>query len=416
MGGLMGVISGLRRAKRRMSHWFAAEPWRRQNAHLMRSVSDPRELIGEPVDYKAHLLAAVDWLERCHDASRDGGLPGRYRLRGGWTPSYPETTGYAVPTFLRLARELPRERLVSRAKSCIEFLLGRQRIEGGFPGGEVGSDSDISVFNTGQILAGLDAWDAEYPSPEVRDVAAGAADWLIRVQHDDGAWRDYTYGGLACAYYAHASCWLAAFGARVDEPRYTEAAQRQIEWVISRQDPASGWIEGAGFPRDHPARITETHTLGYTLWGLLVAAEALEHNDARAAAVLAARRLAERVVSERWLAGRYDHLWRPVSTYSCLTGSVQLAQVWLRLAFSDDEVDGLFAGAADVALRSVLAAQPLTNRDPGIRGGLPGSTPIGGDYLPNTIPNWSAKFLVDTLLDLAASTETREDERVDDWI
>ena len=53
-----------------------------------------------------HLLAAAEWLERAQSTTGDGGVSGRYRLDSGWTSSYPETTGYIVPTFLRLANEL----------------------------------------------------------------------------------------------------------------------------------------------------------------------------------------------------------------------------------------------------------------------------------------------------------------------
>ena len=42
-------------------------------------------------------------------------------------------------------------------------------------------------------------------------------------------------------------------------------------------------------------------------------------------------------------------------------------------------------------------AQDLRHRDPGIRGGIPGSSPIGGDYIQYALPNWAAKFFIDAL-------------------
>ena len=53
-----------------------------------------------------HLLAAADWLKRAQDATNDGGFVGRYNLRTGWSSSYPETTGYIIPTLVRLADTL----------------------------------------------------------------------------------------------------------------------------------------------------------------------------------------------------------------------------------------------------------------------------------------------------------------------
>ena len=51
----------------------------------------------------AHLEAAAGWLRRAQDATVDGGVSWGYRLHGGWAASYPETTGYIVPTYLALA-------------------------------------------------------------------------------------------------------------------------------------------------------------------------------------------------------------------------------------------------------------------------------------------------------------------------
>src|ERR1051326_5381081 len=53
-----------------------------------------------------HLLAAAEWLKRAQDATGNGGFSGRYHLRTGWSSSYPETTGYIVPTLLELSRYL----------------------------------------------------------------------------------------------------------------------------------------------------------------------------------------------------------------------------------------------------------------------------------------------------------------------
>ena len=52
-----------------------------------------------------HLAEAEAWLCRAQDASGDGGVSYGYSLRGGWRPSYPETSGYIATTFFRLARE-----------------------------------------------------------------------------------------------------------------------------------------------------------------------------------------------------------------------------------------------------------------------------------------------------------------------
>ena len=48
---------------------------------------------------------ATMWLGRAQDfsASRDGGVARDFSLLSGWATSYPETTGYIVPTMLQVA-------------------------------------------------------------------------------------------------------------------------------------------------------------------------------------------------------------------------------------------------------------------------------------------------------------------------
>ena len=61
--------------------------------------------------------------------------------------------------------------------------------------------------------------------------------------------------------------------------------------------------------------------------------------------------------------------------------------------------NAVFLNAAFKALELGKRAQPMHARDADIRGGIPGSDPIWGDYLYNAFPNWAAKFFVDALLE-----------------
>src|SRR5579872_1226267 len=69
-----------------------------------------------------HMQEAVEWLLRAQDANPDGGFSRAYGLTWnphfksrGWQPSYPETTGYIIPTLYHLARTLHRPELALRA-------------------------------------------------------------------------------------------------------------------------------------------------------------------------------------------------------------------------------------------------------------------------------------------------------------
>lgn len=351
------------------------------------------------VPTNAHLRGVAEWLARAQDATDDGGVSWGYSLRRGWMASYPETSGYIVPTLLALAVRLDDSEWVDRAERAVRFLSGIQLASGAFPGARIDENAtEPSVFNTAQIINGLLAWHRHSGESEAIERALRAGDWLVSVQDSDGAWRSHTYNGLATTYTAHASCWLAELGTATANARHVEAATRHMDWVLTQRDEESGWIDLAGFTADdHAARRSVAHTVSYVLAGVLGTALVTGRNDAVAAVASSARSLAASLDRHGWLGGMLDARWEPAVSWACPTGTAQAALVWFRLA----EV----TGAADLlpparrAVELVTATQRISaDAPPGVRGGIPASDPVWGDYLAFTYPNWPAKFYADALL------------------
>lgn len=354
---------------------------------------------------REHLEAAAGWLARAQDAQRDGGVSGRYHLGRGWSSSYPETTGYIVPTMLALESDARCAGFRVRARRCIEFLLGVQLECGGFPGMEIAQNRDTpSIFNSAQILNGLTAWHRATGDATVLQAATRAADWLTAEQDPDGAWRRHLYGsGRTYTYMAHAGCWVAEFGAHTGERCYLDAARRHLEWVLSHVDAATGWIDDCGFDDGSGERTAVTHTIAYTIWGVLMMSHIL--GDARGMAVArrAARAVARRLGLSKWLPGRLDARWRPAASYACLTGNAQMALIWLEL--HRIEGDPALVDAALRAIDLVKRAQVMRSDDPGLRGGVAGSDPMWGKYIELAMPNWAVKFFLDALMAKARAVE-----------
>lgn len=345
-----------------------------------------------------HLVAAAQWLARAQDVTGDGGVSGRYSLRNGWSSSYPETTGYIVPTFLSLARELD-PGFHERAARCVKFLSAIQLPDGAFPAGELHENrSRPSVFNTAQILHGLVSWHAQTGDIDAAEAATRAANWLVSQQDLDGCWRTNIYDGITTTYTAHASCWLAQAGTHFGVNAWSRAAERHLDWVLSHVDRNTGWINRAGFcEEDHEKRKAPTHTIAYTIWGLLELSMALGRKDGLSVARTAADRVARRLELSGWLAGELDCQWKSTGAdYACLTGNAQMALIWFRLAKIDD--DARFINAGIKAIDLIKSAQPMESSDAGIRGGIPGSAPVWGHYMYMGLPNWAAKYFVDALL------------------
>lgn len=386
--------------------------WRPGHAHLLwRNVVHRTRNDARDYSDRDHLVAAARWLARAQDATDDGGIVGRYRLDRGWTSSYPETTGYCVPTLLALAEELDEPHWHDRARRCIEFLLGLQLPTGAFPGLEIHENrTQPSFFNTAQIVNGLVAWHRATNDWRAADAALRAGKWLTSIQDKDGAFRQAIYMGVATAYSAHATCWLAELGQHLKEPRFVEAATRHLDWVLAARDPETGFIDRMGFSADdHAARRAVTHTIAYTLSGLLLTAQIASRDDAIAHVEHAAYGIARRLELSGFLPGMLDARWKKASDWACLTGNAQMAILWMRLWQKNG--DPRLVNAAFKALDHVKRAQPMEASEPALFGSIAGSDPVWGGYIKNALPNWAAKFFIDALLlkrHVAAVLEARE--------
>ena len=74
------------------------------------------------------ILASLSWIGRAQDCSvtADGGVSRHFSLVNGWGPSYPETTGYIVPTMLAEAKIQDDAALRRRAESMLDWLVAIQ--------------------------------------------------------------------------------------------------------------------------------------------------------------------------------------------------------------------------------------------------------------------------------------------------
>lgn len=347
------------------------------------------------------------WLARAQDrsATADGGVARHHDLRTGWGPSYPETTGYIVPTLLAEARHRGDPALRERARRMLDWLVAIQFPDGGFQGGTVDQTPKVPVtFNTGQILLGLAAGTATF-GDVYRPALRKAADWLASTQDADGKWSrhptPFARPGLK-TYETHVA-WGLIEAERVEPGRgWGEAALRQVRWAMGQMGPG-GWPEHCCL--DDAARPL-AHTLGYHLRGLLEA-----WRLARDAAVLdAARRLGaglrQALGADGRLPGRLGPGWQGAVDWVCLTGSAQIAHGWLML--HEDTGEPGWREAAEAALRFVRRTVRVEG-DPDLVGGVAGSFPIDGAYGRFQHLNWAAKFTIDACrleLDVAARAGT----------
>ena len=103
---------------------------------------------------KLAIAHAVNWLLRAQSANHDGGM-GSFHLVNKWTASYPETTGYIIPTLLQYASEKNDSNIAESAIRAADWLVEIQRPPGGWQGGRVNENRPPIVFNTAQVIRGM---------------------------------------------------------------------------------------------------------------------------------------------------------------------------------------------------------------------------------------------------------------------
>ena len=344
-----------------------------------------------------HLAATLDWLVRAQDASGTGGVSAGYFFRRGWAPPYPEPSGYIIPTFLRASALPGRADLAARALRLGDWEIDLQLPSGAVRGG-IGRNPHPIVFNTGQVILGWMALHRSGGQDRYLAAARRAADWLVEVQDPDGKWSAHTFMDMPRAYHSRVAWPLMEVHAATGLKKYETAALRNILWVLE-QSRSSGWIDHMQL---YPGVPPFTHTIAYALRGLYEAAPYLDRplaGDALDLVRRASEGLMRSCPAGTFPPSTWKADWTPCHTCSCLTGNAQLVVLWLR--WIRHRAEGGFAPAARRFLDQLKSTQSLIARHSGLRGGLPGSRPLWGVYVPWALPDWSAKFLVDALLEAA---------------
>ena len=341
-------------------------------------------------DVDVHVGAAIDWLCRAHDQPGDDGVSYGYSLRGGWRPSYIETTGYIACTFFNLAHLMHKAEYRERAIRMVHWLRSVQNDDGSFSNPNYADGSGI-VFDTGQDLFGLvRAWH-ETKDEVFLESARRAGEWLVRVADETGRWTQNTHLSIPHVYNSRVAWALLELHDAAPTPEFLRVARANLDWAASEQ--REGWFDSCAF-----ALVVApfTHTIAYAIRGLWESSRIVADDAWERAAIRGADVVLSRLTTEGFLPGQIDVDGRPAARYCCLTGNAQMAIVWTKLHAHTGELR--YRDAAIKATRYVMRTQDIETTDLDVRGAIKGSQPIWGRYSPFTYPNWATKFFLDALL------------------
>jgi hypothetical protein len=343
--------------------------------------------------YRVHLQATAEWLLR--SIRKDGGSAAYLAPLLGWSRSYPETTGYLIPTLLRLHGQLGAADAEAAALRAGEWLLSLQAPEGWWAGGlhPPRGQPRPRVFNTGQILLGLSALHRSTGEARWLDAAARGAAWLAAGVDRTGQWQSGHYrGSFQPSYYTQVAWPMLVVWRLCRNDGIRAAAERVLHSVLLRRR-SNGAFAGWGFVPDRPAF---THTIAYTVRGLLECSRLLEDWPRYGAAVEEALEILRRrtELAGGRLPGAFDENWRADRRFVCVTGCAQIAICFL---IAEARAPDLRLVNATCKLMDTVCGSQRLSGPRSLRGAVPGSLPLWGRYMWLRYPNWAAKFQADAL-------------------
>lgn len=348
---------------------------------------------------RAHL--AVEWLLHAQRATQDDGVPvGYFPCRGepnGWMPSYPETTGYIITSLLAYADCFGDPATRDAALRMAQWEIEIQMPSGAVQGGPVcpPARQTAATFNTGMVLDGWCSAFRATGSMEFLEAGRRAADFLVGDLDENSYFRtngDYVSAGEIKTYTCLCAWAMHRFGEITGERLYQDAAIRVIEAALRQQQP-NGWFAHNCLTR---SVAPLTHTIGYTLQGVLEVGVAAQRSDFVAATRRGVDPLVARVDRHGLLSARFYADWEPGAWSSCLTGNAQIAIVCYRLYELTDMAG--YKRTADALVGALKALQTLDSPNPALKGAIAGSFPLFGGYMRAGYPNWATKYFLDAIL------------------
>lgn len=349
------------------------------------------------------LRAAIDWLCNAQDNNRDGGISRGFSLvydpkfnKTGWQPSYPETSGYIIPTLLRAAQFLKEPNLIERTKKIAAWEISIMTSEGGIPGGNIGKDPKPAVFDTGQVIRGFIALFEETKDTLYLDAATRAANWVLKNEFSNtGQWLAHNADSVnptTTVYNIYAIVPIVYLGQLTHNTLFIDLGKRVAEFTLKQQN-AVGWFKYCDFEDRTDALL---HTLGYTIDGLWDIGILLNEERYLTAARLSVDNLLRHLDSKGLPKGRFNNIWQTTVDTYCLTGIAQIAitAIKIRSRYSDPS----YTEFIERSIAFLMSKQNMTDPSFGGLGALWGSWPINGDYQPYQALNWAVKYLTDLLL------------------
>ena len=345
-----------------------------------------------------HLRLSIDWLKKAQEATADSGISRGFSLiergkanRFGWQPSYPETSGYIIPTLIEASEILCEPELKERARKIADWEINITNLEGGVSGGNIGKFSEPVVFDTGQVMRGLLAVYKETGQEKYLKQAEKSANWIVKNWKEEKVFDCYAFAPVA------------ELGKLTKNDKFKKTAERCGQFAQKMQNK-NGWFAECDFEKQRADPLL--HTLGYAIDGLWDIGEILDRKDFKDSAKLALLGALSQMDERGYIAGRLNKEWKGTVAWACLTGIAQTGVTAMKIYKA--EGNNFYRAKAYLAKEFLKTCQNLCEEKYGGLGALWGSFPISGEYNSWQALNWPVKYFSDLLMIFIKNSDDKD--------
>ena len=318
-------------------------------------------------------------------------------LKNKLTPSFPETTGYIIPTLLEYSKLKNIDSIYEISLEMGEWIVDITRDDGGLGEAYGFYRPYPRIFTTAQAIMGLLSLYQKNKDKKFIKCAIKMGEFLIKNLNSDGSWNaEYTFLKTTTTYKSRVSWILMLLYETTYEEKFKQASIRSLEYIIQLKTNLY-WPVSCTFEQNNNAL---THLLGYHLVAIVNFAyyEKLSNNklseELKDHCNFFYNKLNDLLFIENELKAQINNKFQNTSSYTCLTGNAQI----MYFAILFEKYNKLSDNLLSQKLYNTIYNKQIKNNLDIINGAISGSYPIDGDYMSYMLPSWANKFFIDSLL------------------
>ena len=341
---------------------------------------------------------SINWLITCQKTSQDRRIcTGFDLINNKITNSFPETTGYIIPTFIEFSKLEKNDNIYKISVEMGDWILDLIRNDGGL-GEPYGFFKPYPrIFTTAQAILGLLSLYDVSKQEKYITAATKLGKFLINNLNNDGSWNnDYTFLKKTTTYKTRVSWIMMLLYQYTKNHDFKISSINNLKFILLNET-RSFWPLSCTFEKNNNAL---THLLGYHLVALInfvnsnIVNDKILENELINHVDYFYKKLNILLDKEQTLSAVINSEFKNIENYTCLTGNAQIMFFALLYEKNNELKNNLLSSK----IYNIIFNKQIKSKNKDINGAIAGSFPINGNYAPYMLPSWASKFFIDSLL------------------